>query len=73
MTEDQNHVPKTRSQLGLPAFDPAGEELYGSSVTDAVKQELWDALGDSPIGAATMSMAPLVSCSIVFKKKGFQD
>ena len=63
MTQDQVHVPKTRSQLGLPALDPAGEDLYGGSVTDAVKSELWDALGDSPIGAAVMSMGPLVSIS----------
>lgn len=63
MTQDQVHVPKTRSQLGLPPLDPAGEDLYGGSVTDAVKSELWDALGDSPIGASIMSMAPLVSTS----------
>lgn len=62
MTQDQVHVPKTRSQLGLPAFDAAGEDIYGSSVTDAVKKELLEALGDSPIGAATMAMASLVSC-----------
>lgn len=61
MTEDQVHVPKTRSQMGLPAFDPAKEDLYGASVTDEVKRELWEALGDSPIGATINSVLPLVS------------
>lgn len=50
--QDQVFVPKTRSELGLPAFDHSGEDLYGSSVTEKVKKELWEALGDSPIGAA---------------------
>ena len=49
--QDQVFVPKTRKELGLPAFDPASEDLYGSSITEKVKAELWDALGDSPIGA----------------------
>ena len=61
MTQDQVHVPRTRSQLGLPTFDPAREDLYGASIADEVKQELYDALGDSPIGAAINSMLPLVS------------
>jgi len=51
MTEDQVFVPKTRSQLGLPPFDPTKEDILGASISDEVKKELWDALGDSPIGA----------------------
>ncbi|KAG2358321.1 fatty acid desaturase-domain-containing protein [Suillus spraguei] len=51
MTQDQVFVPKTRSQLGLPAFDPTKEDILGSSVSDEVMRELKEALGDSPIGA----------------------
>ncbi|OCH84578.1 delta12-fatty acid desaturase [Obba rivulosa] len=52
MTQDQVFVPKTRSQRGLPAFDPANEELGGASVSEEVMKELKEAIGDSPIGAA---------------------
>ncbi|KAJ3548266.1 hypothetical protein NM688_g5317 [Phlebia brevispora] len=52
MTEDQVFVPKTRSQLGLPAFKPEGENLEGSSVSREVMNELWEAIGDTPIMAA---------------------
>ncbi|KZT11828.1 delta12-fatty acid desaturase [Laetiporus sulphureus 93-53] len=52
MTQDQVFIPKTRSQLGLPAFDAAKEDLYGASVNGEVQRELWEAMGDSPIGAA---------------------
>lgn len=52
MTQDQAFVPWTRTQMGLPPLDPENEDVYGSSVSDAVKNELWEALGDSPIGAA---------------------
>ncbi|KAF8957244.1 delta-12 fatty acid desaturase protein [Flammula alnicola] len=51
MTQDQVWVPATRSDLGLPPFDPTREDLLGSRVTEEVKRELWEALGDSPIGA----------------------
>lgn len=51
MTQDQVFVPKTRSQLGLPPLDPTREDILGSSVTEEVKKELLEALGDSPIGA----------------------
>ncbi|KAH7909908.1 fatty acid desaturase-domain-containing protein [Hygrophoropsis aurantiaca] len=51
LTQDQVFVPKTRSQLGLPALDPTKEDILGSSVTEEVKKELWEAIGDSPIGA----------------------
>ncbi|KDQ62389.1 hypothetical protein JAAARDRAFT_30292 [Jaapia argillacea MUCL 33604] len=52
MTQDQVFVPKTRSQLGLPAFDPSKEDILGSSISNDLKAEFWEALGDSPIGAA---------------------
>ncbi|KAG1743331.1 fatty acid desaturase-domain-containing protein [Suillus paluster] len=51
MTQDQVFVPKTRSQLGLPAFDPTKEDILGSSVSVEVMKELREAIGDSPIGA----------------------
>ncbi|EIW59149.1 oleoyl phosphatidylcholine desaturase [Trametes versicolor FP-101664 SS1] len=50
MTQDQVYVPRTRSELGLPAFDPTKEDLAGSSVAEEVKKELWEALGDTPLG-----------------------
>ena len=60
MTQDQVFVPKTRSELGLPAFDPSKENLIGSSVAEEVQKELWEALGDSPIGAVYSSFRYLV-------------
>ncbi|RXW24515.1 hypothetical protein EST38_g1329 [Candolleomyces aberdarensis] len=51
MTQDQVFVPHTRSDLGLPARNPEKEDLLGSRVAESVKQELWEAIGDSPIGA----------------------
>jgi omega-6 fatty acid desaturase (delta-12 desaturase) len=60
MTQDQVFVPKTRSQLRLPAFDPTHENILGSSVSNKVKNELWDALGDSPIGATLGAAGYLV-------------
>ncbi|KAH8104651.1 delta12-fatty acid desaturase [Cristinia sonorae] len=51
LTQDQVFVPKTRSERKLPEFDPAQEDQSGSSVTEKVMAELWEALGDSPIGA----------------------
>jgi omega-6 fatty acid desaturase / acyl-lipid omega-6 desaturase (Delta-12 desaturase) len=51
MTQDQVFVPKTRSDRGLPPLDPSKEDILGASVVDEVKQELWEALGDSPLGA----------------------
>ena len=64
MTEDQVFVPRTRSELGLPAFNPAKEDLAGSSVSEEVMNELWDALGDSPIGAMYGSFRYLVSIPV---------
>jgi len=60
MTHDQVFVPKTRSQLGLPAFDPTKEDILGSSVAEEVKKELLEALGDSPIGATLGAATYLV-------------
>ncbi|OSD07329.1 hypothetical protein PYCCODRAFT_1430581 [Trametes coccinea BRFM310] len=60
MTQDQVFVPKTRSELGLRPFDPAQENLAGSSVTEEVMRELYDALGDSPIGAIYGSLRYLI-------------
>nr|BAF45335.1 fatty acid desaturase [Coprinopsis cinerea] len=51
MTQDQVFVPHTRSELGLPPLNQEGENLLGSRVSEVIKRELWDALGDSPIGA----------------------
>ncbi len=61
MTREQVYVPRTRSQLGLPAFNPAKEDRLGSRVSSEVQRELWDAIGDSPIGAMFTSFAYLVS------------
>lgn len=73
MTQDQVFVPKTRSQLGLPAFDPTNENILGSSVSDKVKKELWDALGDSPIGATLGAAGYLVrfSCKVFYRVYSF--
>lgn len=60
MTQDQVFVPPTRSELGLPPFDPAREDILGSRVTAEVRKELWEALGDSPIGAVLGSASYLV-------------
>ncbi|PPQ91693.1 hypothetical protein CVT25_012906 [Psilocybe cyanescens] len=51
MTQDQVFVPATRSMVGLPPLDPTREDILGSRVTEEVKKEMWEALGDSPIGA----------------------
>lgn len=51
MTLDQVFVPYTRSRYGLPPLNPNGEDLLGTSVSNKVMNELYEALGDSPIGA----------------------
>ncbi|KAI0635275.1 fatty acid desaturase-domain-containing protein [Trametes polyzona] len=61
MTREQAYVPPTRSELGLPAFDPNKEDRIGSKVSAEVQQELWEAIGDSPIGAMLSSFAYLVA------------
>jgi omega-6 fatty acid desaturase (delta-12 desaturase) len=60
MTQDQVFVPATRSERGLPPLNPEKENLHGSSVSEDVKRELWEALGDSPIGAMIESAKYLV-------------
>lgn len=66
MLQDQVWLPKTRSELGLPPFDPTKEDLLGSSVTQEVYNELWEALGDSPIGATFGTMTYLVRSVLCF-------
>ncbi|KAF7969475.1 hypothetical protein HWV62_27267 [Athelia sp. TMB] len=51
LTQDQVYVPWTRSEVGLPPLNPEKEDLMGRHVADEVKAELYEALGDSPIGA----------------------
>ncbi|KAF7350394.1 FA-desaturase domain-containing protein [Mycena venus] len=56
MTQDQVFVPWTRSQMGLPPLDPARDDLLGSNVSQAVQNEMWEALGDSPIAAFSQAV-----------------
>jgi len=64
MTQDQVFVPKTRSDLNLPPFDPAREDSAGEHVSKEVMAEMWEALGDSPISAAIRSGLQLVGLQI---------
>lgn len=65
MQLDQVWVPKTRSQAGLSALDPSKEDINGASIADDVKQEFWEALGDSPIGACIGVATYFVSSRLV--------
>ncbi|TFK73560.1 delta-12 fatty acid desaturase protein [Pluteus cervinus] len=60
MTQDQVFVPPTRSDMGLRPFDSKKDDRLGARVTEEVKRELWEALGDSPIGAVWGSMSYLI-------------
>jgi len=60
MTQDQVFVPPTRSERGLPPLDPSREDRLGASVSEEVKKELWEALGDSPIGATLGAASYLI-------------
>ncbi|KAF7314197.1 Oleoyl phosphatidylcholine desaturase [Mycena kentingensis (nom. inval.)] len=60
MTQDQVFVPSTRSQVGLKPLDPKREDALGANVSEEVKKELWEALGDSPIGATIGFMSYLI-------------
>jgi hypothetical protein len=51
---------KTRSEHHLPPRDVKGEDQYGASIGEEVRRELWEAMGDSPIGAALRSVGYLV-------------
>ncbi|EIN12843.1 delta-12 fatty acid desaturase [Punctularia strigosozonata HHB-11173 SS5] len=61
MTQDQVWVPKTRSERSLPPLDPSKEDILGASIVDEVKQELYEALGDSPIGATWGAFVYLIA------------
>lgn len=52
MTQDQAFIPWTRSEMGLSSFDSARDDLLGANVPQEVQNEIWEALGDSPIGAS---------------------
>ena len=65
MTQDQVFVPSTRSDVGLPLLNVAKEDRLGSRVSEEVKRELKEALGDSPIGAIISSATYLVSSHLV--------
>ena len=60
MTQDQVFVPSTRSEVGLPPFDPTREDLLGARITEEVMKEMYEALGDSPIGAVLRPASYLV-------------
>ncbi|KAH7097688.1 delta12-fatty acid desaturase [Auriculariales sp. MPI-PUGE-AT-0066] len=58
--QDIVFVPKTRTELGLPPLDAFAESLEGSAISEKVKAELWDAIGDSPIAAIIGSASYLL-------------
>ena len=60
MNLDQVFVPKTRSELGLPPLDSAVDDPLGISVSDKVMAEMWEAIGDSPLLAATYGALQLL-------------
>ncbi|KZP26759.1 delta12-fatty acid desaturase [Athelia psychrophila] len=51
LTQDQVYVPWTRSEMGLAPLNPEKEDIMGRNVAEEVKAELFEAMGDSPIGA----------------------
>ncbi|KIY64963.1 hypothetical protein CYLTODRAFT_492679 [Cylindrobasidium torrendii FP15055 ss-10] len=61
MEQDQVFVPSTRSQLGLKPLDTSKEDLLGARVSEEIKRELYEALGDSPIGAVIGSFGYLIA------------
>jgi len=65
MTNDQVFVPHTRSERGLSPLDPSKEDPLGSHVTGEVMKELWEALGDSPIGAVLNSALYFVGPTVI--------
>lgn len=69
MTQDQVFVPKTRSQVKLPAFDSTKEDIWGASISNEVMKELYDALGDSPIGALFGAGSYLVCASMTWTQR----
>ena len=61
LTLDQAYVPRDRAYLNIPELDHTKEELLGGSVSEEVKKELVEALGDSPIGTFLGALKYLVS------------
>lgn len=61
MSQDQVYVPWSRTEMGLPPLDPTKDDVLGLNVSEEVQKEMWDALGDSPIGASFTSAFYLVS------------
>ena len=45
----------------MKEFDSGRENFWGAIVTEEVKKEMWDALGDSPVGAMITCACYLVS------------
>ena len=76
VTQEQVYVARTRAELGLrPLGAPIGdeepldgvalrEETLGSRVRAAISKELWEAVGDSPIGAVFMPMFGYLVCGV---------
>jgi omega-6 fatty acid desaturase / acyl-lipid omega-6 desaturase (Delta-12 desaturase) len=60
MNLDQVFVPKTRSERGLPPLDNAKDDQLGLNVSTEVMDEMWEALGDSPLSAAFWGACQLV-------------
>lgn len=61
LTQDQAYVPRDRAHFNLPEVEQTQEKLWGSSVSEGVKRELVEALGDSPIGTFLGTLKYLVS------------
>ncbi|KAF8067845.1 oleoyl phosphatidylcholine desaturase [Lyophyllum atratum] len=61
MSQDQVFVPWTRKEKRAPEFNPAGENLSGSTVSQEIKRELFEALGDSPLGASLQCVIYLLA------------
>jgi omega-6 fatty acid desaturase (delta-12 desaturase) len=46
--------------MNIPEFDATKEDLLGGSVTEGVKKEFAEAMGDSPIGTFLGALKYLV-------------
>lgn len=68
---DEVYVPRTRTEMGLPPFDPKNEDVLGSSVSENLQRELWEAIGDSPIGGLLTNVAYLVNTRAIMMR--FRD
>jgi omega-6 fatty acid desaturase / acyl-lipid omega-6 desaturase (Delta-12 desaturase) len=82
MTQDQVYVPATRLDYNLRALDPAEDDFQGANVSIKVRQELWEALGDSPVSASLECAiylvrpldrvdSPLKFSSLIFSSRSF--